>query len=92
MAKIKDHFPIKYHGEKLVRDALEKYLPDDVIIYYNHEVNNKEYDYYILLPHQGILLLEVKGWIPQTVKVTQVDDHYEATVGNEIVGNPQQQC
>lgn len=91
MAKMRDHFPIKYHGEKLVWDALEKYLPDDVNVYYNHEVNNKEYDYCILLPHKGILLLEVKGWIPQTVKVKKDNNHYILTVGNDEQGNPQQQ-
>lgn len=48
-------------GEKLLFGLLQK-LPDDVIFYYEPEVDGRYPDFVLILPSLGILTLEVKGW------------------------------
>ena len=62
-----------YKGEGLVWDKLKQYLPDDMIVYNQREVNGREYDFCVLSENLGLLVIEVKGWISDKVAVKGVD-------------------
>lgn len=64
----------QYKGEAKVWQSLADYLPDDVIVYNNREVNGREYDFCLLLENMGILIIEVKGWNHDAVTVEGVDN------------------
>ena len=80
MAKMIDLKP-EYHGEAKLWSSLEAYLPENIIVYNNREVNGREYDFCLLIEGKGILIIEVKGWISDKIKVMGVDqiivDGYE---------------
>jgi hypothetical protein len=42
--------------------AVLKRLPDDIVIYYEPLIDNRNPDFVIVLPQLGVLLIEVKGW------------------------------
>jgi hypothetical protein len=48
-------------GERLLFALLQK-LPDDVVFYYEPEIDGRYPDFVVILPSLGILTLEVKGW------------------------------
>lgn len=73
MAIIVDHESV-YKGERKVRDAIEEFLSDDVIVYNNREVNGREYDICLLVKDVCVFIVEVKGWISDKIKVYGVDD------------------
>ena len=50
---------IKYEGEKTFSKALDSYLDDTYIVYHNREVNGLEFDFCILVPNKGIIIVEV---------------------------------
>ena len=72
MAKMIDQKP-DYKGEAKVWDALEAYLPDNVVVYNNREINGREFDYCLLIENCGALIIEVKGWLADKIKVQGVD-------------------
>lgn len=74
MAKMIDEKSEQYMGEAKVWQSLSNYLPDDVIVYNNREVNGREYDFCLLIENMGILIIEVKGWNPKSVTVKGVDN------------------
>ncbi len=73
MAKMIDKKP-SYKGEGLVWDKLHDYLPDDIIVYNQREVNGREYDFCIMSENLGFIVIEVKGWISEKISVNGVDD------------------
>lgn len=73
MAQMIDDNITKYEGEALVWDSIKKNLPDSVIAYFNREVDGRTYDFCLLLENMGVLIIEVKGWKPETVKVNTPD-------------------
>ncbi len=72
MAKMIDQKP-NYKGEAKVWNALEAYLPDNVVVYNNREINGREFDYCLLIENCGALIIEVKGWLADKIKVQGVD-------------------
>jgi hypothetical protein len=74
MAKMIDEKSEQYKGESKVWQSFANYLPDDVIVYNNREVNGREYDFCLLMENIGILIVEVKGWNPDSVIVQGVDN------------------
>jgi len=74
MAKMIDEKSEQYKGEAKVWQSFADYLADNVIIYNNREVNGREYDFCLLIENMGILIIEVKGWKPDTVTVLGVDN------------------
>ena len=38
-----------YNGEQRVRNAIEEFFTDDVVVYNNREVNGREYDICLLV-------------------------------------------
>lgn len=62
MALMIDKKNILYAGETKVFESFEKYLPDNVIVYYNRDINGHCFDFCILVKNSGMLIVEVKGW------------------------------
>ena len=73
MAKMIDNIP-SYSGEAKVWEKLGKYLPDDVVVYNNREINGREYDFCVMVENVGVLIIEVKGWLPSKICVKGVDE------------------
>jgi hypothetical protein len=48
-------------GERRVFALLQK-LPDDCIVYYEPVVRHRHPDFIVILPQNGVLVIEVKGW------------------------------
>ena len=86
MAQMKDKMPENYAGEQLVWKKLQE-LPEDIICYNHREINGREFDFCLLLPEIGFLIIEVKGWhLHDVVQVTSPD---EIRLRNDqIVGSP----
>ncbi len=72
MATMIDQRPL-YKGEAKVWDALSAYLPADVVVYNNREINGREFDYCLFIENVGILIIEVKGWLSDKINVLGVD-------------------
>lgn len=90
MAQMKDKMPENYAGEQLVWKKLQE-LPEDIICYNHREINGREFDFCLLLPEIGFLIIEVKGWhLHDVVQVTSPD---EIRLRNDqIVGSPKKQA
>ena len=73
MAIVVDH-ESEYKGERKVRDAIEEYFSDNVIVYNNREVNGREYDICLLVKDPCVFIVEVKGWVSNKLTVHGVDD------------------
>lgn len=53
---------IKDEGEKLFYDFLNKNFNDDFILYHNHEIKGREFDFFFINKDFGLFLFEVKKW------------------------------
>ena len=42
--------------------ALLKKLPDDYLIYYEPNIDNRHPDFIVIAPDLGVIVIEVKGW------------------------------
>lgn len=63
-----------FKGEKVVRNAFEKFCSNQTVIYNNREVNGREYDLCVLYENSCIFIVEVKGWLKDKITVNGVDD------------------
>lgn len=91
MATMIDNKSTEYYGEQKVWEYFQKLLSDDVIVYNNREVLGKEYDFCLLLKNKGIIIVEVKGWNANGMKVENPDKIYLS--GNvEPLGSPKKQA
>ena len=63
-----------YKGEQKVRNAIEEFFTDDVVVYNNREVNGREYDICLLVKDVCVFIVEVKGWLANKIKVHGVDE------------------
>ena len=72
MAKMIDQKP-SFHGEATVWEAFKEYLPDSFVVYNNREINGREFDCCVLMENAGVLIIEVKGWLADKIKVRGVD-------------------
>lgn len=73
MAQMIDLKP-SYKGEANVWESLEAYLPNDVVVYNQREINGREYDFCLMIENLGILIIEVKGWNANKIKVHGIDN------------------
>jgi len=55
MAKMIDQKP-SYHGEAKVWDSLSTYLPNNIVVYNNREINGREFDYCLFIENITLLL------------------------------------
>ena len=73
MATMIDNKSTEYYGEQKVWEYFQKLLSDDVIVYNTREVLGKEYDFCLLLKNKGIIIVEVKGWKANGMRVENPD-------------------
>lgn len=73
MAKMIDQKP-SFHGEAKVWEALEEYLPSNIVVYNNRELNGREFDFCLFIENVGVLIIEVKGWLSSKIDVLGVDN------------------
>ena len=70
-------------GEDYFVEKLIEYCDDSYIIYRNRQVFGAQFDVCLLCPNFGIIIFEVKGWRPETIK--------RVIAGDTIVGRLQVQ-
>ena len=91
MALMMDLRPTDYEGEKKVWDCIKDNLPDEVICYYNREINGNEFDFCLLLEDFGLLVIEVKGWCSSHIQRVESPDKIYLSDGS-MVGSPKKQA
>lgn len=65
----------EYKGESKVWEILSDNLPGEAIVYNGREVNGREFDFCILMKNIGMIVIEVKGWIADSIfDVAGVDE------------------
>lgn len=71
-------------GEKRLAERLEAKLEDDYLLWYDVPVGNKRLhpDFIILHPLRGLIVLEVKDWSLDTIKVFNPDS-FTVAMGNQ---------
>ena len=92
MAIIKDIKNTKYAGESYVYDCIKENLPDDVVCYYNREVEGKQFDFCLLIENMGVVIIEVKGWKPNHIVKVQSPDEIITTLYEKPVLSPKKQA
>lgn len=73
MAKMIDEKP-SFKGEGKVWNKLSEYLPSDMVVYNQREINGREYDFCVMAENLGIVVIEVKGWLAEKIIVNGVDN------------------
>lgn len=92
MAKMMDIKDETYAGEQKVYECIESNLPDEVICYYNREINGKQFDFCLLIEHMGMLIIEVKGWNSSNIIRVINPDTIETNLYSNSVGSPKKQA
>ena len=65
----------EYKGEGKVWESLSDNLPGEAIVYNGREVNGREFDFCILMKNVGMIIIEVKGWLAESIfDVAGVDE------------------
>ena len=74
MAMMIDKKP-EYKGEGKVWESLSDNLPGEAIVYNGREVNGREFDFCVLMKNIGMIVIEVKGWLADSIfDVAGVDE------------------
>ena len=92
MARMIDKINNEYKGESLVFECIEKNLPDDIICYYNREVNGRQFDFCLLIERMGLLVIEVKGWNAKNILQVKSPDEIYTNLYDGPVGSPKKQA
>ncbi|MGD1004644.1 MAG: 3'-5' exonuclease [Methanoregulaceae archaeon] len=74
---IPDRLPARAsRGEDRTFSLLKK-LPDDYLVYYEPNIDNRHPDFIVIAPDLGVIIIEVKGWYFDDI---MKGDHSEITV------------
>lgn len=92
MAKMMDLKDETYAGEQRVYECIESNLPDEVVCYYNREINGKQFDFCLVIEHMGMLVIEVKGWKASNIVKVHNPDCIETNLYSEPVKSPKKQA
>lgn len=92
MATMLDLEPSKYQGEKFVWNSIKNNLPDDIICYYNREVQGKEFDFCLLIKNIALVIIEVKGWNNTHIKEVKSPDEIYLVGDNKPNKSPKKQA
>lgn len=57
----------KFHEEAKVWNYFKENLSDEIVVYNGREIKGKEFDFCLLVPGKGLIIVEVKGWKPERV-------------------------
>ena len=67
--------PSEYKGEAKVWECFARNLPSEAVVYNNREINGREFDFCILMKNVGLIIVEVKGWMAESIfDVAGVDE------------------
>lgn len=93
MALMMDNKPTEYKGEALVWEKLSSLLPNDVVVYNHREVvDDREFDFALLIKNVGIMVIEVKGWQSQYIFDVKGPDEIVIQGESQIYGSPEKQA
>ncbi len=93
MALMMDNKPTEYKGEALVWEKLSSLLPNDVVVYNHREVvDDREFDFALLIKNVGIMVIEVKGWQSQYIFDVKGPDEIVIQGDSKIYGSPEKQA
>ena len=68
MALMMDNKPTEYRGEAFVWDKLSSFLTNDVVVYNHREVvDDREFDFALMIKNVGIMVIVFKGWQAQYI-------------------------
>lgn len=93
MALMMDNKPTEYKGEALVWEKLSSLLPNDVVVYNHREVvDDREFDFALLIKNVGIMIIEVKGWQAQYIFDVKSPDEIIIEGESKVYGSPEKQA
>lgn len=93
MALMMDNKPNEYKGEAIVWDKLSSFLPNDVVVYNHREiVDDREFDFALLIENVGIMVIEVKGWQAQYIFDVKSPDEIVIEGDTKVYGSPEKQA
>ena len=93
MALMMDNKPTEYRGEALVWEKLSSLLPNDVVVYNHREVvDDREFDFALLIKNVGIMVIEVKGWQAQYIFDVKSPDEIIIEGESKVYGSPEKQA
>lgn len=93
MALMMDNKPTEYKGEALVWEKLSSLLPNDVVVYNHREViDDREFDFALLIKNIGIMVIEVKGWQAQYIFDVKSPDEIIIEGESKVYGSPEKQA
>ena len=93
MALMMDNKPTEYNGEALVWEKLSSLLPNDVVVYNHREVvDDREFDFALLIKNVGIMVIEVKGWQAQYIFDVKSPDEIIIEGESKVYGSPEKQA
>lgn len=81
---------IDNRGEEALYSALHKFLPDGYICYHNRKLGMLEFDFAVLAPGYGIVIIEVKGYNAADIKAVR-DNNIHLSNG-ELIFSPFEQA
>lgn len=65
----------EYKGEGKVWESFSDNLPCEAVVYNGREVSGREFDFCILMKNVGMIIIEVKGWLADSIfDVAGVDE------------------
>lgn len=93
MALMMDNKPTEYKGEALVWEKLSSLLPNDVVVYNHREVvDDREFDFALLIKNVGIMVIEVKGWQAKYIFDVKGPDEIIIEGDSRVYGSPEKQA
>lgn len=93
MALMMDNKPTEYKGEAIVWDKLSVLLPNDVVVYNHREIiDDREFDFALLIRNVGILIIEVKGWQAKYIFDVKNPDEIIIEGDAKVCGSPEKQA
>lgn len=91
MALMMDKQPTEYNGENKVWQCIKDNLPEEIVCYFNREVNGREFDFCLLTEDFGFMIIEVKGW--EKSHIIRVESPDEIIMSDKsVLGSPQKQA
>jgi hypothetical protein len=81
-------------GERVLFSRLQD-LPDDCIVYHEPAIGERYPDFVVVLPDSGLLVMEVKGWLPAQIRggdQYNITVRLRATEPEKVVANPVRQA
>ncbi|MCI9680377.1 MAG: UvrD-helicase domain-containing protein [Lachnospiraceae bacterium] len=93
MALMMDNKPKKYKGEAVVWDKISDFLPNDVVVYNHREIiDDREFDFALLIKNVGILVVEVKGWQAKYIFDVKSPDEIIMERDTKVYCSPEKQA